>query len=201
MRPLLIPLIQRFAISSEINGVATSIHAFMNQTANLLEEELVLLRGRDDGKAPGVQLDPVYNRFVWNFTTDFTGGELAYALNYNIKDASGNVDGEISEEDAAIFILKVTGMLGVTTFRQSKLTISSCVILSIPGFQGPRRFWWQGNPSQWISLMNVNSVNAAAAKARTGAAIVNLTYRSNYSEDPKNNGRGIKMKTSNGHGD
>ncbi|HKX60387.1 MAG TPA: hypothetical protein VJS65_01065, partial [Verrucomicrobiae bacterium] len=61
---------------------ATSIHCFMNQTASLLEEELGLLRGRDSSKLPSIQTYPIYNRFIWNFTRDITGGEVAYALNY-----------------------------------------------------------------------------------------------------------------------
>jgi len=38
---------------------ATSLHCFMNQTASLLEEELGLLRGRDNSKLPSVYTHPV----------------------------------------------------------------------------------------------------------------------------------------------
>ena len=38
---------------------ATSIHAFQNQTASLIEEELKLLRGRDDSLAPSVTTPPL----------------------------------------------------------------------------------------------------------------------------------------------
>lgn len=41
-------------------GDATSIFPFMNQVPNLLEEELALLRGRDDTLQPSVQTSPVY---------------------------------------------------------------------------------------------------------------------------------------------
>src|SRR5262245_51630630 len=79
---------------------ATSIHCFMNQTASLLEEELALLRGRDDSKLPSVTTHPIYNRLIWNFTRDITGGEVAYALNYNLRDVDGDVAGSINEADA-----------------------------------------------------------------------------------------------------
>jgi hypothetical protein len=51
---------------------ATSIHCFMNQTASLLEEELNLLRGRDDSLQPNVRTFPFYNRLIWNFTRGIT---------------------------------------------------------------------------------------------------------------------------------
>jgi hypothetical protein len=81
---------------------ASSIHCFMNmkQIPSLLDEELALLRGRDDSAGPGVKVHPFYNRLIWNFTKDLNGGEAAYALNYNIQDQLGNVDGTISEADA-----------------------------------------------------------------------------------------------------
>ena len=47
-------------------AMAPSIFAFQNQLDSLLEEELALLRGRDDTAAPGAR--PVYNRLIWNFT-------------------------------------------------------------------------------------------------------------------------------------
>lgn len=42
--------------------VATALFAFKGQTASLLEEELSLLRGRDDFLQTGVDVNPVYNR-------------------------------------------------------------------------------------------------------------------------------------------
>ena len=79
---------------------ATSIHSFMNVTSSLLEEELALLRGRDDTLLPSVRTFPFYNRLFWNFTRDITGGEVAYALNYNIRNEDNSIDGNITEEDA-----------------------------------------------------------------------------------------------------
>jgi hypothetical protein len=79
-------------------SVNTSRFAFEGQVANVLDEELALLRGRDDLLAPGVRIAPVYNRLVWNYTRGINSGEALYALNYNIREpvsgtsANGTVD-------------------------------------------------------------------------------------------------------------
>ena len=65
--------------------IATALFAFKGQVPSLLEEELALLRGRDDFLLPGVELRPVYNRLVWNYTRGIDAGEVIYALNYNIQ--------------------------------------------------------------------------------------------------------------------
>jgi hypothetical protein len=75
---------------------ASSVFAFQNQLDSLLEEELVLLRGRDDSAA-SVRIGPVYNRLFWNFTRG--DGELAYAQSYNIIDV--NFDGFVNINDAS----------------------------------------------------------------------------------------------------
>lgn len=79
---------------------ASSLFCFMNQVPTLLDEELCLLRGRDDKLDPGVREAPIYNRLMWNFSKGIDGGELAYALNYGIADAHGNLSGTMSELDA-----------------------------------------------------------------------------------------------------
>lgn len=79
--------------------VATALFAFKGQLPSLLEEELALLRGRDDFLQPGVRLAPVYNRLVWNYTRGIDSGEVIYALNYNILDQ--NRDGRVDPTDAA----------------------------------------------------------------------------------------------------
>ena len=52
------------------------------------DEELALLRGTDESLGR-----PVFNRLFWNFTKG--EGEVAYALNYQIKDVTG--DGILDE--------------------------------------------------------------------------------------------------------
>src|SRR6185436_15270620 len=60
--------------------IATALFAFRGQVPTLLEEELALLRGRDDVAQPGVQTAPVYNRLVWNYTRGIDAGEVIYSL-------------------------------------------------------------------------------------------------------------------------
>jgi len=84
------------------SDIATALFAFKGQTASLLEEELALLRGRDDFLVPGVEVAPVYNRLIWNYTRGIDAGEVIYALNYNIQEnPNATPDGIINAEDAA----------------------------------------------------------------------------------------------------
>jgi hypothetical protein len=78
--------------------IATALFAFKGQVPTLLEEELALLRGRDDFLQPGVELRPLYNRLPWNFTRGIDAGEVIYSLNYNILDQ--NSDGKVDAADA-----------------------------------------------------------------------------------------------------
>ena len=79
-------------------AVATALFAFKGQLPSVLEEELALMRGRDDFLLPGVELRPVYNRLVWNYTRGIDAGEVIYALNYNVLDQ--NSDGVVNANDA-----------------------------------------------------------------------------------------------------
>ncbi len=79
-------------------AVATALFSFKGQLPSVLEEELALLRGRDDFLLPGVELRPVYNRMVWNYTRGIDAGEVIYALNYNVLDQ--NTDGVVNADDA-----------------------------------------------------------------------------------------------------
>ncbi len=89
--------------ADETHGdVATSLFAFKGQVPNLLEEELALLRGRDDFLLPGVEVEPIYNRLVWNYTRGIDSGEVIYAINYNIQEKpDGEPTGIIDASDAA----------------------------------------------------------------------------------------------------
>ncbi len=83
--------------------IATSMFSFDGQVSTLLEEELTLWRGRSDFLQPGVEVSPVYNRLVWNYTRGIDSGEVIYALNYNIQEKqSGELDGTINAADAAV---------------------------------------------------------------------------------------------------
>lgn len=85
-----------------ITEVNTSRFAFEGQVSSVLEEELALLRGRDDFLAPGVQTAPAYNRLYWNYTRGINSGEALYAVNYNIKEKAGSptANGTLDAADA-----------------------------------------------------------------------------------------------------
>jgi len=90
------------SFEENFRSTSTARFAFQGQVATLLDEELALLRGRDDSLSPSIQTPPVYNRMFWNYTRGIDAGELVYALNYNIRELSDGVaDGKIDAEDAA----------------------------------------------------------------------------------------------------
>src|SRR6185503_3576179 len=161
---------------------ATSIHCFMNQTASLLEEELGLLRGRDNSKLPSVQTHPVYNRFIWNFTRDITGGEVAYALNYNIRNVNGDVAGTINEADAKHLYPQGHGDAWghyLTAIKNYYRLLRSPHFTWVPRIEAVTV---GGVPVSVDYLDERKFAAAAAARARAGAEIVNLTFRSTYLE-------------------
>ena len=80
-----------------ITEVNTSRFSFEGQVVSSLDEELALLRGRDDFLATSVSTAPAYNRLYWNYTNGIESGEVLYAVNYNIKEKVGS-----STEDGII---------------------------------------------------------------------------------------------------
>ena len=87
---------------NSVTEVNTSRFSFEGQVASSLEEELALLRGRDDFGIPSVGLAPAYNRLFWNYTRGINSGEVLYAVNYNIKEKAGSSteDGIVDAADA-----------------------------------------------------------------------------------------------------
>ena len=173
--------------SGNLSSLAPTIFNFQNQVPDLLEEELVLLRGRDDKFGP-VAASPVYNRFFWNFTTG--DGEVAYALSYNITDQ--NADGVIDEKDARILFPQGHGdawghYLTATTFYYN--------LLRHPFFTWearPEAITVAGAPITVDFLDERQFAETAAQKAKVGAEVVDLTYRSAYVEDPAGQWQGYK---------
>ena len=159
--------------------LAPSIFNFQNQLASLLEEELVLLRGRDDSLGP-VTANPVYNRLFWNFTTG--DGEVAYTQSYNISDQ--NSDGIIDEFDARIMFPQGHGDAWGHYLTGTKFYYD---LLRHPFYSWDPRaeaITVAGVPISVDFLDERQFAETAAAKARTGAEIVDLTYRSRYVDDP-----------------
>ncbi len=177
-----------------LTSVASRLFTFGNQVANLLEEELALLRGRDDTSG-GVGAAPVYNRLLWNFTSGLEG-EPVYVSNYGISDNTGlpdgNSDGTIDEKDARAVYPQGHGdawghfLTSIKSYyrllrhelydwqRRSETTNVSGIAIEVD-YLDERKF-----------------AAAAAARAKAGLDVVDLTYRQNYSSNPAEQWQGYK---------
>nr|WP_226895455.1 chitobiase/beta-hexosaminidase C-terminal domain-containing protein [Luteolibacter marinus] len=174
----------------QFGAQASTLHCFMNQTPNLLEEELALLRGRDDTGVTGTRLTPIYNRLPWNLTRDIRGGEVAYVLNYGIEDETWSrfLPDENSYntlvDDAARMYPQGHGDAWGHYLSASKVYYN---LLTNPNFSWvaqPEAVLVGGAPVMVDYEDERRFAKIGAAKARTGAEIVNLTYRKDYTEDP-----------------
>jgi hypothetical protein len=173
--------------SAQYGSLSSSIFTFQNQLDSPLEEELTLLRGRDD-KSAGVGANPVYNRLFWNFTLG--EGEVAYQQNYNISDQ--NLDGFIDERDARILYPQGHGDAWghyLSAIRQHYELLKHPYFTWIPRSE----LVSVGGAAIKVDFLDERKFAAmAAAKARAGAEIVNLTYRLNYVDDPSGQWQGYK---------
>ena len=166
-------------------SLSPTLFNFQNQLESLLDEELVLLRGRDDAHGP-VAASPVYNRLFWNFTTG--DGEVAYALSYNISDQ--DVNGIINEYDARILFPQGHGDAWGHYLTATKTYYG---LLRHPFFS-----WNPQSEAVLVAGVPINVdflderqfAETAMAKARAGAEIVDLTYRKAYTEDPNGQWQG-----------
>ena len=88
--------------STTVTEINTSRFSFEGQVKTVMEEELALLRGRDDFLSPSVTVAPAYNRMYWNYTRGINSGEALYAANYNVREKTGSptADGKIDAADA-----------------------------------------------------------------------------------------------------
>ncbi len=162
--------------SVDYGTASTSVFTFQNQMSSPMDEELSLLRGVDDNFAR-----PVYNRLFWNFTKG--EGEAAYATNYNVTDV--NADGFIDEHDAMLLFPQGHGDAWghyLTALR------NQYDLLRHPNFN------WVSRAESYnlqdivitVDFLDERKFAAtAAAKAKTGAEIVALTYRDRYVADPQ----------------
>jgi hypothetical protein len=163
---------------------APSIFAFQNIVPTLLDEELALLRGRDLSVPINPPADefPIHNRLPWNFTADVTHGQLAYVLNYGISDLKGDQNGVVDAADAAKLYPQGHGdawghyLAAVKSyyylFRHRNFTW-------FPQLEGIR----VGTVEVTMSALHeLKFAVSAAAKARTGLAIMDRTYSQLYQE-------------------
>ena len=163
---------------SQYGEIATSLFAFKGQLPTLLDEELGLLRGRDDVALPGVETPPVYNRLVWNYTRGIDSGEVIYALNYNILDQNG--DGVVDAADAARLFPQGHGDAYGHYLTAVKNYYS---LLMNPSFEWVPRIEAVnilGKPVSVDYLDERKFAGAASAVARTGRQIFDLTWRQGY---------------------
>jgi ELWxxDGT repeat protein len=151
---------------------APCIHPFEDQTASRLEEELDLLRGRDDSVLPSVQTFPVYNRLLWNFTGG--NGEVAYVNKFDVTTlADAQQQYPMGHGDAwGHYLSAITVYYGLlhnpsfTWVPRIESVLVGGIAVSV-NYEDERKF-----------------AKAAAAKAQAGADIASLTYRSTYTNDP-----------------
>jgi hypothetical protein len=158
--------------------IATALFAFKGQVPSLLAEELTLLRGRDDFMQPGVETPPIYNRLFWNYTRGIDAGEVLYALNYNVLDQNNN--GTVNADDARVMYPQGHGdayghyLTALSEYYSLLLNLDfdwvpkteAVTVLGKPvqvGYQSERKF-----------------AAAAAALARTGQQVFDLTWRQDY---------------------
>lgn len=172
-----------FDTKSAVGSLASSIFTFQNQLVSPLEEELVLLRGRNESRG-----HPVNNRLFWNFTQG--SGEVAYAQSYRITDQ--NADGFINETDARILYPQGHGDAWghyLTSVKSRYDMLQEDNYTWIPRAES---VLVAGVPIEIDYMDERKFAAAAAAKARTGAEIVNLTYREKYVEAPSGQWQGYK---------
>lgn len=171
---------------------APTVHAFQGlaATPDLLAEELALLRGRDNAAEPSITRAPVYNRLPWNLSGDL--GRVAYMANYDIRDAQGRIDGNINAADAQYYFPQGHGDAWGHYLTAQKYLYKLAV--------NPLFTWIPRSDLDEIGGVDTSVdyqeeqkfIRLAAAKARTGAEIINLTYRDRYTENPDGQWQGYR---------
>lgn len=185
--------------SGAYGTLAPSVFAFQNQVATLLDEELVLLRGRDDSAGP-TRAKPVYNRFFWNFSQ--SDGEVAYVQAYNVSDQQtvdlnsdgclDDTDGVIDEDDAKAMYPQGHGDAWGHYLTAVKYQYRLLQHANYVWEPRPESLLIAGVPVVVDYLDERKFARAAAQKARVGAEIVDLTYRKAYVDDPAGQWQGYK---------
>lgn len=172
--------------SDSATEVNTSRFSFESQVTSSLEEELALLRGRDDSVSPKARTAPAYNRLYWNYTRGINSGEVIYAVNYNVKEKVGSstADGVIDEEDAQRMFPQGHGdayghyLTALTGYYQ---------LLTNANFDWTPRAEAVTVLDQDVTVDYLDERKFAAAAgnvARTAQQVAALTFRQSYKDDP-----------------
>lgn len=168
-----------------VTEVSSSRFSFEGQVPSVLEEELALLRGRDDFLSTSIGIAPAYNRLYWNYTNGIEAGEVLYATNYNIKEKAGSetANGIIDAKDAQ------------RMFPQSHGDAYGHYLTALTGYYklltNDNFTWTPRSESVLVLGQNVavdyfderKFTGAAADLARTAEQILSLTYRQAYQDD------------------
>ncbi|MBR1588353.1 MAG: hypothetical protein IJ658_08530, partial [Kiritimatiellae bacterium] len=185
------------------DGAESSVFPFMNQCESLLDEELALLRGRDlsmqYARAWAEDVEPwaypYYNRLQWNVTHDVAGGQVAYMLNYGIRDVAGPATAD--DPDAPDGTTDVYDAQQL--YPQGHGDAYGHYLSAVKGYYALLRhpsFGWYpqiesilaGTTDIMMSYFHEKRFALVAqAKAKTAAKVVAATYRQNYAagiEDP-----------------
>lgn len=168
--------------STEVN---TSRYSFEGQTASVLEEELALLRGRDDAQNPGVRTTPAYNRLYWNYTRGINSGEALYAVNYNIQEKVGSsaYNGTIDAADAQYMFPQGHGdAYGhyLTALKGYYRLLTNTCFTWTPRTEAVTVL---GQPVQVDYLDERKFAAAASNLAKTSKEIIALVHRQSYRDD------------------
>ncbi len=166
--------------------VSTSRFSFEGQVPTLIDEELALLRGRDDFLSPKVTVAPAYNRMYWNYTNGINSGESIYAINYDIKEKSGSptTNGTLDAADAQYMFPQGHGD---AYGHYLTALIGYYKLLASPHFTWTPRTESVDVLGQTVQVDYQDErkfAAAAAAVARIAARTLGLTARKSYRDDP-----------------
>ncbi len=175
-----------YTTSSSQGYLAPALHAFIGlaEVPDLLDEELIMLRGRQIQNNP---VFPIYNRLPGNFSTD---GEPIYATTYGSTDQDG--DGDIDEYDA---LIQFPHGHGDALGHYLSAIKSYYALLRHPKYRWlPRTEATSiGGSSIAVDYLSESKfAQAAVSLARAGLATAELEYRKRYTGDPAGQWQGYK---------
>ncbi len=172
--------------STTVTEVNTSRFSFEGQVSSVLDEELALLRGRDDFLSPSVQVAPAYNRLYWNYTRGINSGEALYAVNYNIREKAGSptANGVVDAADAQRMFPQGHG----DAYGHYLTALKGYYrLLTNPNFTWTPRTEAVSVLGQAVQIDYFDERKFAAAAAnlaRTSSQVLALTHRKSYRDTP-----------------
>jgi len=160
--------------TADYGVMAPSLFSFQDFVPTLLDEELALLRGHDSPIE-----EPIENRLPWNFTLDM--GEVAYVSNYGLSDQNG--DGVIDEMDAKIMFPQAHGDAW-GHYLMAQKTYYNLLKSSFFTWEASAEDLALGGTDIKVDYHDESRFAAvAAARAKIGIEILDLTFRQSYARD------------------